>query len=131
MISLDLDDRFGNPDGLFRGDKCHPRCQSREGLLGARGNPQPASDDHVVTDHLAVSDHRDEPQAVGVHVGAIVVGKRDRGFEFPRQIGLSIDRLDDLIASPLKRLLATCKILEPEFVIRLCLWRQMVREVLS
>ncbi len=74
-----------------------------------------AADQHVVADDAAVLDDGQQAEVLGVNVDAVVVRRRQAGFELARQIDLAVDRFD------LRRSVAsfpdTVLAVEPDFVV--------------
>ena len=84
-------------DLIDRAETDHIR-EPRIGILRAVGHAHPAADRDIEADQLSALDDGDERQAVRVDIDIVRWRHRDGDLEFPRQVGLAVDRLEILLA---------------------------------
>ena len=97
-IALHFDDRDAQIDGPLGVDVAHRQRDGGKRFLRAGRDAEAAADEHVVADDVPVLANRQQAEVVGIDVDAVVARQADRDLEFPRQIGLAVDRLDRIVA---------------------------------
>ena len=121
-VALHGDDRFGDLHRVLGLAEAHHVGGARISVGLAMGHAHAAADGDVPARDVAVLvEDGDEAEIVREHVDVVRRRHRDHDLEFPRQIGLAVDRLDDLILAA-GDLLAV----EPDLAIGRRLRRQMV-----
>ena len=107
-VALHFDDRDAQIDDAVGIDVAQRQGDGREGFLGAGRNAEAAADEHVVADDVPVLANRQQADVVGVDIDAVVAGQADGEFEFARQVGFAVDRLDRVVARRMVRPAGRC-----------------------
>ena len=92
-VALRGDDFLGDIGHLPRRAKAEHIRQAREGCLLAVAHPHAAAGGDCVADDLVVLDDGDEAEVVREHIDVVARRHGDDCLEFPRQVGLAVDRL--------------------------------------
>ena len=93
-IAKDADDRAEQIQDLIGAGVGHPLGQGGKGLGPGGRHAHAAAHQHVVADHVIIAAHGQQAHVLAIDIRAIVAWQADAHFEFSRQIGLAVKRLD-------------------------------------
>ncbi|GJE43124.1 hypothetical protein AEGHOMDF_2303 [Methylobacterium soli] len=97
-VALDRHHGLGHPHGVVGFAEQHQVGGAREGVGLAMGHAHAAAHRDVPAGHaVLLVENRDEAEIVGEDVDLVRGRHRDHDLEFPRQVGLAVDRLDEAL----------------------------------
>ena len=94
VIAKELNHRLRGGDDLARRDETYWLCQVRKRVRVAMRHPHAAASQQIVAAQSVAIRDDNEAKVVRENVNVVQRRNRERGFEFSRQIGFAVKRID-------------------------------------